>query len=273
MKHDELQESLASHLRGGSDRMVWTNTQLGPSASPRPDVFSVATSFARFRADAYEIKVSLSDLRRDVTSGKWQSYRKFAHAVWFAFPSGLAPLELIPLECGVILLGKTWRAARKPVAQTLDTLPRDAWLKLLMCGGPERGREPAPRTMNTWKQEEFVRSKFGDELGALFGNLREAERTLRYRTELLAGEAAAIEEKIAATRARVLEAEKKERTRLDDAMKRLAMQLGVPEDATADDLAAAVGTLRYKLQQLANVDNLIDQLRTVAGLVKSEAQL
>lgn len=65
MKHDDLQEDLATHLRGNTDRMVWTNTQLGPVGSPRPDVFTVDKSFARFAADAYEVKVSVSDLRHD----------------------------------------------------------------------------------------------------------------------------------------------------------------------------------------------------------------
>lgn len=34
MTHNELAEDLAQHLRGGTGRMVWTDTQLGPSGSP-----------------------------------------------------------------------------------------------------------------------------------------------------------------------------------------------------------------------------------------------
>ena len=30
-RHDELADDLAAHLRGGTDRMVWTDMQLGPS--------------------------------------------------------------------------------------------------------------------------------------------------------------------------------------------------------------------------------------------------
>jgi len=181
-KHDELQEDLASHLRAGTDRMVWTNTQLGPVGSPRPDVFTVNKSFSRFASDAYEIKVSVSDLRSDVTSGKWQSYRKFAHRVWFAFPRGMAPLDLIPKECGVILRSDScWRAARKPVAQVLDTLPRDAWLKLLMDVHPVNmsGQVKAPRHASDYTAAELVRKRLGKEIGDLFYDVLGAKDRLQ----------------------------------------------------------------------------------------------
>ena len=77
MKHDELADDLAAHLRADR-RMVWTNIQLGPSGSPRPDVYAFFKSYVDPRPMAYECKVSLSDFRADVTAGKWQSYRKFS---------------------------------------------------------------------------------------------------------------------------------------------------------------------------------------------------
>lgn len=38
--HDELAQSLAAHLRGDA-RMIWCDLQLGPSGSPRPDVYTI----------------------------------------------------------------------------------------------------------------------------------------------------------------------------------------------------------------------------------------
>ena len=251
MNHNELQEDLATHLRAGTDRMVWTNTQLGPSGSPRPDVFTVNKSFSRFRTDCYEIKVSVSDLRHDVTSGKWQSYRKFGHAVWFAFPRGLVQLDLVPRECGVILRSDTcWRAARKPVAQVMDTLPRDTWLKLLMAGVPRFGKgDTTARPSNQWHIEQVARKKFGDTIGDLLRERQYAESRFAAATEKLDASAAKLEKDVADRRARALAEVDNEQQRLDENVRELAQELGLDfNTATARDVANAVRQFRNKLE-------------------------
>lgn len=252
MTHNQLQEDLACHLRAGTDRMVWTNTQLGPVGSPRPDVFTVNKSFSRFRTDAYEIKVSVSDLRSDVTSGKWQSYRKFSNVVWFAFPRGMAPLDLIPKECGVILRSEAgWRAARKPVAQVLDTLPRDAWLKLLMDLHPinASGFVKEPRHANDYKAAEIVRNRLGNKIGRLFSDVADAENRLQYRKDSFAKDISVIDEKKESHRKR-LEADAALTVKaLDESMHALGATLGIkPEDLTADKLHTAILTLHHRIQ-------------------------
>lgn len=265
MTHDELQNDLAAHLRGAGDRMVWTNTQLGPSGSPRPDVFTVNKSFARFRADCYEIKVSVSDLRHDVTSGKWQSYRKFGHAVWFAFPRGMVPMELIPKECGIILRGETWRAARKPVPQVLDTLPRDAWLKLLMVDTPDT--EPKPRSMSSWQAEEVVRKKWGAEIAELFRDRRSAEYLYERATERLKASAAVIEEEVKRSRASALEIAKQREERLNEALIELGQQLGLKrDDVTAQALTTNLRSIRRKLDS-HGLKDAINMLQTLQGVI------
>lgn len=52
--HDDLAHDLASYLRGMTDRRVWVDMQLGPSGSPRPDVYTIPCSFTRFTPLAYE---------------------------------------------------------------------------------------------------------------------------------------------------------------------------------------------------------------------------
>ncbi|MEO8391204.1 MmcB family DNA repair protein [Polaromonas sp.] len=252
MKHDELQEDLAAHLRGGTDRMVWTNMQLGPSGSPRPDVFTVNKSYSRFRTDCYEIKVSVSDLRHDVTSGKWQSYRKFGHAVWFAFPKGLVPLELVPAECGIILRSEScWRAARKPVAQVLDSLPRDTWLKLLMDGSTagSKGAPSKPRSSSEWVIESKMREKWGKEIADIFHDRRLAESHYQYRTDELNKQTVKVEADIAAVRERVRQSQEREQQYLDGAILDLGDALGLGrEKVTAAALAGAVRSLANRLQ-------------------------
>ena len=85
-QHNDLMHDLAEHLRSNSDRMVWTDMQLGPVGSPRPDVFTVNKSYTQPRPLSYEIKISRADFRSDVTSGKWQKYLDYSAGVIFAPP-------------------------------------------------------------------------------------------------------------------------------------------------------------------------------------------
>jgi hypothetical protein len=277
MKHDELQEDLACHLRAGTDRMVWTNTQLGPVGSPRPDVFTVNKSFSKFRTDAYEIKVSVSDLRSDVTSGKWQSYRKFSNVVWFAFPRGMAPLDLIPKECGVILRSDTgWRAARKPVAQVLDTLPRDAWLKLLMDLHPinSSGHVKEPRHANDYTGAEIVRKRLGDKIGRLFSDVADAENRLQYRKDSLATDIAAIDAQKTSHRKRMDDDAARMVKALDESMHELGATLGIkPEDLTAEKLHSAIVALHRRIQGngISRAIELLQGLQVVINESVAEA--
>lgn len=230
MTHDDLQNDLAAHLRGNTDRMVWCNTQLGPVGSPRPDVYTVAKSFSRFAADAYEIKVTVSDLRRDTTSGKWQSYVPFAHRVWFAFERGLAPLEGIPTACGVILRGPTgWRAARKPVSQALPTLPRDAWIKLVLtlhAGCPPT--QVSGRHMSDWSANQLARRKWGDEFADLLGSRAAATRAYERETQRLEGLADELREEQKRRSEAADAAAARGAQALDSALLKLGQVLGVP---------------------------------------------
>lgn len=270
MTHDRLQEDLAAHLRASSDRMVWTDTQLGPSGSPRPDIFTLDCSFARFRSDCYEIKVSVADLRSDVTRGKWQSYRKYGHAVWFAFPRGMAPLELVPKECGIILRGETWRAARKPVAQVLDTLPREAWLKLLMSGGPERGRQPQPRRMSEWDAEKLARKKWGEELADLFRARQSARVAYEGATQRMRTSAQEIEADIQRRRELAQDQMRRDRQVLDASLLELARALGMKGDVTARDIANAVHAFRAQLKPW-QIDRAIECLNEIREKLVGEA--
>jgi hypothetical protein len=249
---------------------MWTNTQLGPSGSPRPDVFTVNKSFSRFRTDCYEVKVSVSDLRHDVTSGKWQSYRKFGHAVWFAFPRGMAPLDLVPKECGVILRGEGWRAARKPVAQVLDTLPRDAWLKLLMTDA-ETSREPRPRSMHEWKAEEIARRRFGDQFAELLRDRARAEHKFESYTKALNEQGEKLAQEIRERRDRAVEETKRQEAFLNSAMQELGAALGLEwGKVTANELTSAIRSMQRKIRG-RDLLGAIETLQFIAGAMNGEA--
>lgn len=177
--HDALAADLAGHLLG-DNRMVWTDMQLGPSGSPRPDVFTLQRSYSRPMPTAFEVKVSRSDLRSDTTSGKWQKYLAFAGSVTFAVPDGLATVADIPDGCGLIVRkAEVWRYAKKPTVQHV-ALPMDAVMKLLIDGVSRRfqGVQPVNRHPETWRLNEVVRKKFGDAVAETARDLTNAQQRI-----------------------------------------------------------------------------------------------
>lgn len=265
MTHNALAEDLAQHLRAGTGRMVWTDTQLGPSGSPRPDVYSLDKSFSNFKADAYEIKVSVSDFRRDITAGKWQSYRPFAHRVWFAFERGLVPISDVPRECGVILRGEggTWRAARKPTAQVLETLPMKCWMKLLLESNPDQPAQPIPRRGDSWALVEKARKKFGDELAELLGSRDRAQARLQAEAAELDRQSIVLRERAATERKQWDQERARQMATLDEAHQDLAQVLGLGRDCVPRDLIIGLRTIERQLRMGTELDRTIRQLEAL----------
>lgn len=163
--HDELQEDLAEHLSSNPSRMVWADMQLGPSGSPRPDVFTLEKSYSKFRPRIYEVKISRSDFRHDVTEGKWIKYLDFACCVTFAVPQGLIRKDEVPRGCGLIVRhNKVWRHLKKPTLQSVETLDHLAWMKLLIDGVSRERLANRRVVANEYRYMRAVRKKLGDEV-------------------------------------------------------------------------------------------------------------
>lgn len=115
MKHDELADDLAKHLLASGDVCVWTDMQMGPVGSPRPDVYVLPKEYRAFHPISYEVKVSMQDFRADTTRAKWQSYLPFSAGVVFACPAGLLKPADLPTGCGLIERSSTgWRHKKRP---------------------------------------------------------------------------------------------------------------------------------------------------------------
>lgn len=163
--HDQLANDLAEHLNNAGDRMVWTDMQLGPSGSPRPDVYVIGKTYSRFCPIAYECKVSVADFRHDITSGKWQSYLKFAAGVIFAVPAGLINKQDVPTGCGLIVrYDGGWRMAKGPTLKAGVELPRSAWMKLLIDGIHRSERQHMQKGMVEYYVHRKIEQKYGEEL-------------------------------------------------------------------------------------------------------------
>jgi len=132
-------------------------------------------SYSKPMPVTYEIKVSVSDFRSDITSGKWQKYLDFSTAVVFAVPKGLVSKDDIPKGCGLMTRGENgWVTLRKPTRQTV-TLPEKVMLKLLI-DGVERARRPKPQEWNQYITDKKIKAKYGDDVANALKDISRVRR-------------------------------------------------------------------------------------------------
>lgn len=275
--HDDLAKDLAAHLRGASDRLVWTDMQLGPAGSPRPDVYTVPCSFARFQPVAYECKISVADFRRDVTAGKWTSYLRFAAGVMFAAPAGLLKKEDIPAGCGLIVRGPDgWRSLKGPTLKNVDNLPRDAWIKLIIDGMArlaDQGYEQLRAGLcNEWTLEKKIRQRLGDIIADAVRDRLHAERRLEVATERLEGLAQEAEDERRLILDRAKESAHRDAAQIDSARIELARALGLPASAGAWAIASACKQAARRVSVDPEVKRLRQQLERIQVAIESAVE-
>lgn len=271
-KHDDLANDLAKHLRT-PERMIWTDMQLGPAGSPRPDVYSVPKSYSRFTPLAYEIKISVADFRADVTAGKWQSYLRYASGVTFAVPVGLISKADLPAGCGLIVRGEEgWRVLKAPTLRPIENLPLEAWQKLLMDGVKrlgDRGRRDRATAARdgepfaTWHAVTSVRKRLGEKVARFLEDADDCQRWLKQARERADSAQAA--------------ADKTYREAVDDARKRaeaevaamnqhradLCTTLGLPPTAHDFQIRQKVRALTMRLDRDEEVARLRQQINVI----------
>jgi len=268
--HDVLASDLAAHLRSITDRLVWENMQMGPAGSPRPDVYSIPKSYTRFTPLAYEVKISVADFRRDVTKGKWQSYLNFAVGVTFAVPAGLITKADLPPGCGLMVRSEDgWRTLKAPTLARLETLSRDAWMKLLIDGVTRSfGKAPEPRSASEWKMQKDVRRVFGEQVANLLSDRTRAERRIREATRIAEFELENIKER---TRYRIEKAQrdaKQSAEQINAERMLLCAALGLDTDAQAWDIAQALAEARSRIdldQEVGRLRRKLDRIHTLAN--------
>lgn len=272
-KHDDLAEDLASHLRGNTDRMIWTDMQLGPSGSSRPDVYALPIAYSRFQPIAYECKVSMSDFRADVTKGKYTDYLKFAAGVVFACPAGLLKKEDIPAGAGLMVRGPDgWRSLKKPALIKCETLPREAWMKLLIDGSrrdiqrQEVAKEHSLRSLNEYRTIQKIRIEFGEVVAAAIQDHR--NQTTHHLADLksrISVQAAALERELE----RLEENRQKARKHTDDQCSKMLTELAkvVGMEPGVDSVYVMASKLRDMIA-LAQADTTVKELRSIIQSMK-----
>lgn len=267
--HDQLAADLANHLRGNTDAIVWENMQMGPSGSPRPDCYRIGKSYAKFQPIAYEIKVSVADFRRDVTAGKWQSYLKYASGVVFAVPAGLINKADVPTGCGLIVRNEGgWRSLKAPTLHIIDTMPRDAWLKLLIDGiDREAKRAQYHPARSHHSSHRALRKKFGERVAHFVSDLTNAEAALenaieqsRARRKSIADETDELIKKTVELR---LTRERRAMHELTGSQRELAVALGLDPGVDPKMLGDAVHEAVCRLAADAEVRRLRSQFAAI----------
>jgi len=264
--HNDLAADLARHVREKTGRIVWTDMQLGPVGSPRPDVYGIETSYTKFRPLAYEVKVAVSDFRRDITAGKWQTYLPFASGVIFAVPAGLVAKSALPEGCGLMERGtESWRTVKAPTLRHIESLPHAAWLKLFIDGlkreGVRRAEELAPKFTDDWLARRRIGHALGTEIQEILSN--RAAASARYERETariaeLASEAAA---QIQAHQAMVRERVQADAASMDTVRAELADALGLPATSSVHLIRRAAEEQASRLSQDGEIIALRSALR------------
>jgi len=258
--HDELAHDLANHLRVNPEHMVWEDMQMGPSGSIRPDVYLLKKAYSTFAPVTYEIKVSVSDFRSDITSGKWQGYLKFSSGVIFAVPAGLINKADVPAGCGLIVRhDEVWRTVKRPTLQKIDTLPHSAWMKMLIDGIERVQFERARlrQRSNSWQVEQKLREKFGEELARLIADVMRDRDLLEYHKQEIEKKRREIDEGhndyVRRKRAEL----ENERSYADSAMIELGQALGLQEGFKPMDLVHAIWDAKRRLVGDGEVKRLV----------------
>ncbi|WP_318393181.1 MmcB family DNA repair protein [Enterobacter sp.] len=262
--HNALAHDLAEHLRQNTARIVWEDMQLGPSGTARPDVYALPCSFSKFCPVVYEIKVSVSDFRADVTAGKFTKYFAYASAVVFAVPDGMLKKSDIPEGCGLMVRKEGgWHTVKGPTMRPIDTLPRDAWIKLVIDGirrETERSRLSI-RTAPVYVNETRLAQRHGQEISSLVSQAYNAKARLESAIAQQETRRAEVSQQTEQEARWHREQMERQALSLNSAQKELAEVLGLPADATVYQLTRAINEASYRLAQ----DSEIQRLRGIFG--------
>lgn len=272
--HNELAHDLAEHLRQNTARICWEDMQLGPAGTCRPDVYSIAHSYSKFCPIVYEVKVSISDFRADVTVGKYTKYFKYAGGVVFAVPDGLLKKTDIPDGCGLMVRKESgWITLKGPIMRQLDNLPRDAWIKLLMDGMTREVERTQlkSRSYGSWFVERNLSKKHGEEVSRLVAQACLAKDRLASEIKYAEERAQTVRQESIDEQKRREENRRREEERLTDAQRDLAVLLGVDPDAPRYLLAGALERAVTRLtenEEISRMRRILDgmQRELVRGL-------
>ena len=270
-KHDDLARDLSVHLTCGQsrNRMAWCDVQLGPSGSPRPDVYVMDCSYVRPNPTAYEVKVSRSDFLSDATSGKFQKYYAFASRVVFAVPKGLVKKTEIPDGCGLIERSdRAWRNTRRAIVNPME-VPWSAMMKLLMDGGaqPDPNREWKQKWSMSPERRIMQSKQLSDDVARAVADIsaaRESARHWKEQSSALYTAHRKAEQKLRQELADLKKSELAKATaELDAERSEILRALGMDGDFDVWRVRGRINDLSRRLNENEEIRNLRSQLTAI----------
>lgn len=237
--------------------MVWNSIQLGPSGSPRPDVWTLNKSYTNPRPLAYEVKISKADYQRDVSAGKWQSYLAFSRAVIFAVPLGFVGKADLPKGCELMTWnGETWHTTKAPTLNVVPAFSRELTMKLLIDGVEREAAHQRVESKRAWRATDAFTKKFG----------ANAARAISEEIDF--------DQRLEQMQKRYREEERKERERCDATRQQIERQahaaqvefcrtLGIPDDSSSWNIRSRVRELARDVSRDEEVAALRDQLENI----------
>jgi hypothetical protein len=163
--HEVLVERVAREMtRAG--RIAWRGLSLrarvpegedGAWVMAMPDVFSIrqTTVEAYLEPVVHEVKVRRADLLADLKrEAKRAAYRQIGGECWYVLREGIAHVDEIPSECGVMIAGDTTLEVARPAPKRAMRLPFPTWMALARA-----------TPMDGWRAEE-VQGSLGAASGA-----------------------------------------------------------------------------------------------------------
>ena len=135
--HEVLVERVAREMtREG--RLAWRGLSLRAKVGDAwtmamPDVFSVrhTTVEAYLAPIVHEVKVHRSDLLSDLRSpNKRAAYLQLSSECWYVIRAGIAGVDEIPPECGVLVATETALDVARPAPKRALQMPFGVWMAL-----------------------------------------------------------------------------------------------------------------------------------------------
>ena len=142
--HEALVERVAREMtRAG--RIAWRGLALrarvpegdegdeGAWAMAMPDVFSIRNTSveAYLEPVVHEVKVRRADLLADLKrETKRAAYRQISSECWYVLREGIARVEEVPPECGVMFAGAMTLDVARPAPRRAMRLPFPTWMAL-----------------------------------------------------------------------------------------------------------------------------------------------
>lgn len=259
MRHDDLLNTLARHLRANTDRMVFCDMPMGAAGNQRPDIWTLNKSYANPRPTAYEVKVSKSDYQKDMSTGKWQGYLEYSCAVTFAVPKGLVTKADLPRGCGLIQYDEsagTWGTVKAPTLNPIKPFKQELLLKLLIDGVNRCTRDQGHRDKNKWELNRRLAQRIGAHYARVIVQAADQEQVIREYEDYHRGLEEKSREAIKAAAARDAEA-------VAPAKRELCQAIGLGEGASGWEIKRRIRDLVEAVSVDAEVKRLNEVIASI----------